>query len=75
MTRRRRHRRNPTWMPANAAEVHAAAEAVALCNTPQGRELRLWIRLCWLRDQTLPWVEILHALRQEMAAVLPIAAE
>lgn len=81
MTKRRRrypkHRRSWKWRPRDGggAELNAAAEAIALCNTPQGQEMQLWIRLCWLRDDHLPWTEILPALQREIAAALPIAAE
>ena len=72
----KRHKR-PRWEPAadGGAELHAAVDAIALCNTPAGRQARLWIRLCWLRDERLAWTEILPALRQELATSCPVAAE
>lgn len=78
MTRRYpKNRRSSKWVPraGGGAELNAAAAAVALCNTPAGIEQRLWVRLCWLRDEHMPWTQILPALQQEIAVALPIAAE
>jgi len=61
-----------TWAPAPEAaaqETHAAAQAIALCNSPEGREQRLWIELWAMRDQTLSWVEILAALTADTGKV------
>ena len=71
---KRRPPRPSAWVPApDAGALHAAAAAIALCNTSHGTEMRLWIVLCGLRDQALSWVEILAALRQEMAATADVS--
>ena len=71
---KRRPPRPSARVPApDAAALHAAAAAIALCNTSHGTEMRLWIVLCGLRDQALSWVEIPAALRQEMAATADVS--
>lgn len=64
--------RRPPPAKARAAELHAAAEAVALCNSPAGIERQLWIVLCDLRDSTVSWVETLAALRERMSPALEL---